>query len=125
MNTIQTLAAPAGRLLIAIIFVMSGIGKIFAYAGTQGYMESAGVPGLLLPLVIIVEVFGGLAIIAGWQTRTVALAMAGFSLASAVLFHNNFADQAQMIQFLKNVSIAGGFLFLVANGPGAYALDNR
>ncbi len=125
MTSIQTLAMPAGRVLIAIMFVMSGVGKIFAYQGTQGYMESVGVPGMLLPLVIIVELIGGLAIIAGWQTRLVAFALAGFCLVSAIIFHNNFADQAQMIQFMKNVSIAGGFLFLVANGPGAYALDNR
>ena len=125
MGSLQTLAAPAGRVLIAAMFVMSGMGKIFAYQGTQGYMESVGVPGSLLPLVIIVELLGGLAIIVGWQTRLVALALAGFCLISAVLFHNNFGDQTQMIMFLKNVSIAGGFLFLVANGAGAYSLDNR
>jgi len=125
MSGIQLFAAPAGRVLIALMFVMSGIGKIAAYSGTQGYMESVGVPGALLPLVILLEVAGGIAIIVGWQTRLAALALAGFCVVSAVLFHANFGDQTQMIMFLKNFAIAGGFLFLVANGPGAYALDNR
>ncbi len=122
---LQQLAMPAGRILIALIFVLAGINKILGYAGTQGYMESKGVPGALLPLVILLEVGGGLAIMIGWQTRLAALALAGFSILAAIIFHNNFADQNQMIHFLKNLSIAGGFLFLFAHGPGAYALDNR
>ncbi len=125
MSGIQIFAAPAGRVLIAIMFVMSGLSKISGYAGTQGYMESVGVPGILLPLVIALEVAGGIAIIVGWQTRLTALALAGFCVISAILFHANFGDQIQMIMFMKNFAIAGGFLFLVANGPGAYALDNR
>jgi len=125
MQQIEKLAMPAGRVLIAIMFVMSGFGKITDYAGTQGYVEMMGVPGALLPLVILTEVGGGLAVILGWQTRLAALALAGFTLISAVIFHADFADQTQMIMFLKNVSIAGGFLFLVAKGAGAYSLDNR
>ena len=125
MSGIQIFAAPIGRVLIAIMFVMSGLSKISGYAGTQGYMESVGVPGILLPLVIALEVAGGIAIIVGWQTRLTALALAGFCVISAILFHANFGDQIQMIMFMKNIAIAGGFLFLVANGPGAYALDNR
>ena len=125
MSGIQILAAPVGRVLIAIMFVMSGLSKISGYAGTQGYMETVGVPGILLPLVIALEVAGGIAIIVGWQTRLAALALAGFCVISAILFHANFGDQIQMIMFMKNIAIAGGFLFLVANGPGAYALDNR
>ena len=125
MQQIEKLAMPAGRVLIALMFVMSGLGKIADYTGTQGYMEMMGVAGALLPLVILTEVGGGLAVILGWQTKLAALALAGFSLISAVIFHADFGDQTQMIMFLKNVSIAGGFLFLVANGAGAYALDNR
>lgn len=124
-QTLQTLSAPAGRVLIAAIFVTAGLGKITGYEGTQAYMGSMGVPGVLLPLVILLEVGGGLAIIAGWKTRIVAFALAGFSILSGLLFHFNPADQMQFTMFLKNVAIAGGFLFLVANGPGAYALDNR
>ena len=125
MENIQKLAMPLGRVMIALMFVMSGISKLTQYAGTQGYMESQGVAGWLLPLVIGVEVIGGLAIILGFKTRLAAFLLAGFCVVSAILFHANFADQTQMIMFLKNIAIAGGFLFLVANGPGAYALDNR
>ncbi len=115
----------AGRVLLAITFVVAGYGKIGGYAGTQGYMESMGVPGMLLPLVIILELGGGLAIIAGWQTRIVAILLAGFTLLAAFTFHLDFADRMQSILFMKNVSIAGGFLLLAAYGPGALALDNK
>jgi len=125
MSKIQMLSAPIGRILISMIFVVAGFNKISGYAGTQGYMDAMGVPGFLLPLVIVLEVLGGVAIIVGWKTRPVAFLLAGFSLLSAVLFHADFADQSNMIMFMKNVAIAGGFLFLVANGAGAYALDNR
>ncbi len=125
MSNIQTFAAPAGRVLIAIIFVMAGVNKISGYAGTQGYMESMGVPGILLPVVIILEIAGGLAIAVGWRTRWAAAALAVFTILSAIIFHFDPADQMQFTSFLKNLAIAGGFLFLVAHGPGAFALDNR
>lgn len=125
MNSLQVFAAPLGRFLIAIIFFLSGVTKITQYAGTQGYMEAMGVPGALLPLVIITEVIGGTAIIIGWKTRYAAIALAGFSVFAAVLFHSDFSDQAEMISFMKNLAIAGGFLMIFANGPGSYALDNR
>jgi putative oxidoreductase len=88
-------------------------------------MQASGVPGALLPLVIAAEIIGGLAVTLGWQTRIAAFALAGFSLLAAALFHSNFADQIQMILFLKNVAIAGGFLLLVANGPGRLSVDSR
>ena len=125
MNTIQTLSAPLGRLLLALIFIIAGYGKIFAYAGTQGYMDSMGVPGVLLPLVIALELLGGLAIVLGWQTRIVAFLLAGFCVLSAVIFHGNVGDQGEHIQFLKNLGLTGGFLLLVAHGAGAWSLDNR
>lgn len=115
----------AGRILLAAMFLLAGLNKITGYAGTVGYMESVGVPGALLPGVIALEVLGALAIIVGFQTRLVALALAGFTLAAALLFHANFADQIQMILFLKNVSIAGAFLLLAANGAGSLSLDAR
>jgi putative oxidoreductase len=118
-----SLAPLAGRSLLALIFVLSGAGKLAAYAGTQQYMESAGVPGLLLPLVILAELGGGLALIAGLFTRFSALALAAFTVCAAVLFHADFADQNQMIHFMKNVSIAGGLLLLAAHGAGAWSLD--
>jgi putative oxidoreductase len=86
-------------------------------------MSSAGVPGVLLPLVIATEVIGSLAIMLGWKTRIVAVLLAGFSLLTAIVFHHNFADQMQMIEFLKDVSIAGGLLLLVAKGAGPLSID--
>jgi len=118
------LSAPAGRVLLTAIFLLSGITKVTSYAQTQGYMEAMGVPGALLPLVIVTEVALSLMIIAGWKTRIAAFLLAGFSLLSALLFHADFADQNQMTHFLKNVGLAGGFLILLAQGAGAYALDN-
>ena len=123
MQWIQTLSAPAGRVLISLIFVTSGFNKLVNFAGTQAYMESSGVPGMLLPLVIAVELLGGLAVILGWHTRIAAFLLAGFSLLSAVLFHANFGDQMQMIMFMKNLGLAGGFLMMVALGAGPYSLD--
>jgi len=113
------------RVFLGHIFLLAGLSKIGAYEGTAGYMDAMGVPGGLLPLVIALEVIGGLAIIAGWQTKWAAIALAGFSVASAVIFHNNFADETQMIMFMKNFAIAGGFLLLAVHGAGAYSVDNR
>ncbi len=125
MDKLNPYLGLAGRVLLAITFVVAGYGKIGGYVGTQGYMESMGVPGMLLPLVIILELGGGLAIIAGWQTRIIAILLAGFTLLAAFMFHLDFADRLESILFMKNVSIAGGFLLLAAYGPGALALDNR
>ena len=116
----------AGRVLLALIFVLAGVGKLGAgYAGTQGYMEAMGVPGMLLPLVILLEIGGGLALIIGWQTRWAAGALAAFTLVAAAIFHNNFADQIQMIMFLKNLAISGGLLLLVVYGAGGLSLDQH
>ncbi len=125
MNTLQALAAPVARIMISLMFVTSGLSKLSGYAGTQSYMEAMGVPGALLPLVIALELLGGLAVIIGWHTRIAAFLLAGFSLLSALFFHANFGDQMQMIMFMKNVAIAGGFLMIVSLGGGAYSLDNR
>ncbi|MEW5249633.1 DoxX family protein [Microbulbifer sp. 2201CG32-9] len=112
-----------GRVLISLIFILSGWAKIGGYAGTQAYMESAGVPGILLPLVILVELGGGLAILCGFFTRWVSLLLAAFCLLSAALFHYVPDDQMQMIAFMKNLAIAGGFLILACSGAGGYSLD--
>jgi putative oxidoreductase len=114
-----------GRLLLASIFVLSGIEKIGDFSGTQEFMASKGVPGLLLPLVIALEVIGGLAIVLGWKVRTFAFLLAGYSLLAAVLFHTNFADHQQYYSFMKNLGMAGGFLFLSANGAGRFSVDAR
>jgi putative oxidoreductase len=114
-----------GRILLSSLFVLSGLSKIGAYAATIGYMSALGVPGGLLPVVIATELLGGLAIAFGWKTRTAAFLLAGYSLLTALVFHHNFADQIQMIMFLKNVSIAGAFLLLTVNGAGPISLDNK
>lgn len=114
-----------GRIMIAQIFLIAGFGKITAYAATAGYMASAGVPGALLPLVILTEIGGGLALLLGWKTRWAAIALAGFTLLAALLFHFHLADRMQQIMFMKNISIAGGLLVLASFGAGACSLDNR
>lgn len=115
----------AGRFLLSAIFVQSGWGKIGRYASTQAYMEKMGVPGSLLPLVIATELGLGLLIVIGWQTRIAAFLIAGFTLLAGILFHYDPGNSGQMIQFMKNIAIAGGFLMLVANGPGPWSIDGR
>lgn len=112
-----------GRAGLSLIFIISGWGKIAGYAATQQYMDSVGVPGALLPLVIALELGGGLAILAGAFTRWIAIAIALFSIVSAFIFHADFADPMQAISFWKNVAMAGGFFVLAANGPGRLSLD--
>ena len=119
----ENLTAPLARIFIALIFVMSGLNKIPNYDNVAGWMDAMGVSGTLLPLVIVLEVLGGVAIMIGYKTRIFALLFAGFCLLSAVIFHSNFADQNDMIHFMKNIAIAGGFLILVKHGAGSYALD--
>ena len=122
MDRISQLVA---RVFLGHIFLLAGISKIGGYEATQGYMDAMGVPGMLLPLVILLEIGGGLAIIAGFKTKWAGMALAGFSVVAAALFHNNFGDQMQMILFMKNIAIAGGLMLLVSHGAGAYSLDNR
>lgn len=113
-----------GRILLAHIFILAGLSKLGAgYAGTQGYMDAMGVPGMLLPLVILLELGGGLALAIGYKTRLAAWALAAFSIVAAVIFHNNLSDQMQMILFMKNLAIAGGLLILAEHGAGFYSLD--
>jgi putative oxidoreductase len=132
MTQLLTYAAPLGRVLLSIMFITSGLQKITGYAGTQGYMEMMGVPGFLLPIVIIVEVVGGIALLIGWQARLSAFLLAGFSLVSGFLFHylpslgmEGMEAQGQMISFMKNVTIAGGMLMVTAFGPGALSVEKR
>ena len=112
-----------GRALMSAIFIMAGINKIGAYAGTQGYMESMGVSGSLLPLVIVLEIGAGLAILLGWQARIAAFLLAGFTVVSALIFHADLADPTQSILFMKNMAMAGGLLLLVAGGIPAWSID--
>jgi putative oxidoreductase len=122
MDTFLNIAA---RVLMSQIFIISGIGKITGYAGTQAYMGKMGVPGALLPLVIVTELGGGLALLFGFKTRWAALALAGFTLLSALIFHLDFKDQMQMINFMKNLAIAGGLLMFVRYGAAEPSVDAR
>ena len=112
-----------GRAGLSAIFILSGLQKIAGYAATQQYMDAFGVPGALLPLVIALEVGGGLAILAGLWTRWFALALAGFSVVAAIAFHGNLADPMQAISFWKNIAMAGGFLVLAGATPGRFSVD--
>ena len=115
-----------GRVGLSLIFIVSGWDKIAAYAGTQQYMAASGVPGALLPLVIAIELGGGIAILLGVFTRWIALALAAFSILAAVLFHlPHFSDTAQAINVWKNVAMAGGFCVLAAHGAGALSIDAK
>lgn len=130
MNATRDVAALVGRVLLALIFVVSGWGKITGFAGTAGYMARKGLPmtEVLLVLTIICELGGGLAILLGWKARWAALAILVFLVLATLVFHPFWsapADQAamQQIQFMKNLSIMGGMLLLFAFGPGRYGLD--
>jgi len=117
----------AGRLLIGLPFAMSGFSKLAAVGPTIDAIRAAGLPlpSLALAVSVAVELGGGLLLVAGCQARIVATALALFSLTTAVSFHSNFADQNQMIHFLKNLMMAGGLLQIVAFGAGALSIDNR
>ncbi len=115
----------AGRILLAHIFVISGYGKLAGYAGTQAYMAAKGVPGELLPLVILLELGGDIAVAAGFLTRWVALALALFCVASGLLFHWDLGDQGQTINLMKNFAMAGGFLLLAQVGARYLSIDGR
>jgi len=127
MEKASTYAAPVARLFLAILFLMAGFGKLMNPAGTIGYISSAGLPfpELGYAIALAAELGGGLLILVGYQVRLIAPLMAIFTLATAVFFHNNFADQTQQIMFMKNIAIAGGFLALMANGAGALSIDDR
>jgi len=114
--------APA-RALIALIFIVSGVGKIGTYAATQGYMEAMGLPGIFLAPTIVFEIGAGLALLAGFQTRLVALALAGFTVVTALVFHFDSGDQIQQIMFLKNLAMAGGLLIVAKEGAQGLSID--
>ena len=113
------------RILISILFLLNGIFKINNYEGTVGWMESFGLPGILIFPAIILEIVGPILIIIGYQTRIAAAALSLFCISTAIIFHNDFSDQMQLTAFLKNIALAGGFLFLVVNGAKGYCLDKK
>jgi putative oxidoreductase len=123
MTALTTFGPLVARILIGLLFIMAGIGKLGDVAGFAGYLTSGGLPAFLAWPSVIFEIVLGLAMIAGFQTRIFALLGAGFCVLAAVLYHFNPADQMQMTMFLKNLAIAGGFLMLAAHGAGRYAVD--
>ena len=114
-----------GRVFISGVFLLSGFNKISNYDGTVGWMESFGLPGFLLIPAIILEILAPILIIIGYQTRIAAGALSLFCIATAIIFHTDFSDQMQFIAFMKNLALAGGFLFLVVNGAKGYCLDKK
>jgi len=132
MTSLQSTTVLVGRILLGLIFVLSGFAKISGFDGTAGYIASKGLPlpQLLAALTIVVELGGGLALMAGFYTRQAVVALAGFSLLTAVVFHNFWAapqaeQMGQQINFMKNLAIAGGMLVLAAFGPGRLSVDAR
>jgi putative oxidoreductase len=124
-NLVFNFAGLLGRLLLAALFIWDGFLVLSSYSQTVDYMESNGVPGLLLPLALIVQLGGGLLILIGWQTRLAALALAGFCLITAVKFHTPVGDMNERIHFWKDLGLAGGFLVLFALGAPSFSLDAR
>jgi putative oxidoreductase len=117
--------ALAGRVLIGLLFFLSGVSKLTAATATQGYIAAVGLPAPVAAyaVAVIVEVLGSTLLVAGLRTRVVAAGMAVFTLATALAFHRNFADQDQMIHFMKNIAITGGLLQVVAFGGGKFSVD--
>jgi putative oxidoreductase len=114
-----------GRICLALIFIMAAFGKLHDMAGTMGYMQSAGVPGILIWPTIALELLGGIAIIIGFRTRIAAYALALFTVVAAAIFHHNFSDQMQMLMFMKDIAITGGLLILATSGTTGFSVDKR
>ena len=115
----------AGRCLLALLFLVEAWVKLNGYAGALAYTQKFGIPGFMLPGAIALELIGGLLIVIGWQTRRAAIALAGFCLIAAFVFHTNFSQSNEVLHFLKDLAIAGGFLLLAVNGPGEWSVDER
>jgi putative oxidoreductase len=111
------------RLLMSILFLMSGVGKLTAVAATQGYMEAYGVAGVLIWPAAALEIGGGLMLVLGLWARPLALVMAAWCLLTASIFHTKFSDPTQMVMFLKNLTMAGGFLVLAKSGTVYFSID--
>lgn len=113
------------RLLLAHMFLFSGINKIMSYEASAQYMAAGGVPGALLPAVILLEVLGAVMLIIGFKTRWAAWGLAGFSILTALLYHLDFGNQMQIIMLMKNLTIAGGLVVLAEHGPGKLSIDKN
>ena len=114
-----------GRLFISSIFLLSGINKIRNYEGSHDWMESLGVPGVLLIPAIVLEVVAPILVIVGYQVKISAALLSLFCISTAIIFHTDFSNQMQFVSFFKNIGLAGGFLFLVINGAKDFSLDKK
>ncbi len=113
------------RILISALFLLNGVFKISNYDGTVGWMESFGIPGILIIPAIILEIVGPILIILGYKAKIAAGLLSLFCIATAAIFHNDFSDQMQLGSFLKNIALAGGFLFIFINGTKNFSLDRK
>ena len=114
-----------GRVFISLVFLLSGINKIGNYEGTIEWMESIGIPGIFLIPAIILEIIAPILIIVGYKVKISASLLSIFCIATAIIFHNDFSNQMQFISFMKNIALAGGFLFIVVNGAKDFSLDKK
>ena len=114
-----------GRIFISLVFLLSGINKIGNYEGTIEWMESIGIPGIFLIPAIILEIIAPILIIVGYKVKISASLLSIFCIATAIIFHNDFSNQMQFISFMKNIALAGGFLFIVVNGAKDFSLDKK
>ena len=126
-SSAASLGILAGRILLSIMFIVAGYGKLTAIAGTAGWFASIGLPVPTVTAVVVglVELVGGIAILVGYQTRITALVLAAFTVAATLIAHTDLADQVQQLFFMKNLSVTGGFLVLAAAGAGALSIDAR
>ena len=113
------------RILISALFLLNGIFKISNYDGTISWMEGFGIPGILLIPAIILEIVGPILIMLGYKAKIAAAFLGLFCIATAFIFHNDFSDQMQLGSFLKNIALAGGFLFILINGTKDFSLDKK
>ena len=113
-----------GRIFISLLFLINGYFKILNYEGTLEWMEGYNVPGILLTPTIILELAAPILVILGYKTKISAFLLAAFCITTALIFHTDFSSQTQITSFLKNIALAGGFLFIVVNGAKKYSLDN-
>jgi putative oxidoreductase len=124
-SSVNPVATAAGRALLAALFLVSGISKLFMPAMIQGYIASAGLPfpSLVYAITVAIEIGGGALLLVGYRTRLVAGVLAVFTVAAAIIFHHAFADPDQFVHFMKNLAIAGGLVYAAAAGAGAFSLD--
>lgn len=123
MSSFKDVSILVSRLLLSILFIVAGYGKLHGYEATAGYMEAMHVPSQLLPLVILLELGGGLALVFGFLTSFTAISIGIFSIVAALIFHADFSDQTNQLMLMKDFGLAGGFFLLASTGSGRFSID--